>query len=49
MYAMCGGEGVEFGIIELTTFVTPYGCKRQIKLCMSERANRGERDVGIRF
>jgi hypothetical protein len=46
---MCGGEGVEFGIIELTTVVTLYGCKRQIKLCMSERAKRGERGVGIRF
>jgi hypothetical protein len=49
VYAMCGGEGVEFGIIELTTVVTLYGCKRQIKLCMSKRAKRGERGVGIGF
>jgi hypothetical protein len=49
VYAVCGGEGVKFGIIELTTVVTLYGCKRQIKLCMSERAKRGERDIGIEF
>jgi hypothetical protein len=48
-YAMCGGEGVEFGIIELMTVVTLYGCKRKIKLCMSKRAKRGERGVGIKF
>jgi hypothetical protein len=47
--AVCGGEGVEFGIIELTTVVTLYGCKRQIKLCMSECIKIGERGVGIRF
>jgi hypothetical protein len=46
---MCAGEGAEFGIIELTTVVTLYGCKRQIKLCMSECAKRGERGVGIGF
>jgi hypothetical protein len=49
MCAVCGGEGVEFGIIELTTVVILYGCKRQIKLCMSEHAKRGERGVGIGF
>jgi hypothetical protein len=49
VYAMCGSEGVEFGIIELTTVVILYECKRQIKLCMSERAKRGERGVGIGF
>jgi hypothetical protein len=46
---MCDGEEVEFGIIELTAVVTIYGCKRQIKLCMSERAKRGECGVGIGF
>jgi hypothetical protein len=49
MCAVCGSEGVEFGIIELTTIVTLYGRKRQIKLCMNERAKRGERGVGIGF
>jgi hypothetical protein len=49
VYAMCGGEGVEFGTVELTTVVTLYGCKRQIKLCISEHAKRGERGVGIGF
>jgi hypothetical protein len=28
---MRGGEGVEFGIVELTTIVTLYGRKMQIK------------------
>jgi hypothetical protein len=28
VYAMCGGEGVDFAVIELTTIVTPYGRKR---------------------
>jgi hypothetical protein len=32
LYAVCGGEGVEFDIIELTTVDTLYGCKSQIKL-----------------
>jgi hypothetical protein len=49
VYAVCGGEGVEFDIVELTAIVTLYGCKRQIKLCMSEHAKRGKRGVGIRF
>jgi hypothetical protein len=49
VYAVCGGEGVEFGIIELTTIVTLYGCKRQIKLCMSKCSKRGKRGVGIGF
>jgi hypothetical protein len=49
VYAVCVSEGVEFGIIKLMTVVTLYGCKRQIKLCMSERAKRGERNVGIKF
>jgi hypothetical protein len=49
VYAMCGDEGVEFGIIKLTTIVTLYGCKRQIKLCMSEHTKRDECGVGIRI
>jgi hypothetical protein len=49
VYAVCGSEGVEFGIIALMTVVTLYGCKRKIKLCMSERAKRGEHGVGIGF
>jgi hypothetical protein len=49
VYAVCGGEGVEFGIIELTTVVMLYGCKRQVKLCISKRAKRGERGMDIRF
>jgi hypothetical protein len=49
VYVVCGGEGVEFHIVELTTIVTLYGRKRQIKLCMSERTKRGECGVGIRF
>jgi hypothetical protein len=49
VYVLCDGEGVEFGIVELTTIVTLYGRKRQIKLCMSKRAKRGEHGVGIRF
>jgi hypothetical protein len=40
---------VEFGAVELTTFVTLDGRKRQIKVCMSERAKRGEDGVGIKF
>jgi hypothetical protein len=46
---MCGGEGVEFGIVELTAIVTLYERKRQIKLCMSERVKRVECGIGIRF
>jgi hypothetical protein len=46
VYAVRGGEGVEFGIIKLMTVVTLYGCKRQIQLCMSECAKRGKRGVG---
>jgi hypothetical protein len=49
VYAVCVSEGVEFGIIKLMTVVTLYECKRQIKLCMSEGAKRGERNIGIRF
>jgi hypothetical protein len=49
VYAVCGGEGVEFGIVELTIIVTLYGRKWQIKLCMSERVKRGECGVGIRL
>jgi hypothetical protein len=49
VYVVCGGEGVEFSIIELTTVVTLYGYKRHIKLCMSKLAKRDKRDVGIGF
>jgi hypothetical protein len=49
VYAVCGSEGVEFGIIELTTIVTLYGCKMQIKLCISECAKRSEHGVDIGF
>jgi hypothetical protein len=49
VYIVCGSEGVEFGIIELTIVVTLYGRKRQIKLCMSERTKRGKHGVGIGF
>jgi hypothetical protein len=49
VYAVCGGEGVDFGIIELTTVVTLYGCKMQIKLCISECAKTCERGVDIGF
>lgn len=49
MYTVRGGKGVEFGVVELTTVVTLYGRKRQIKLSMGERAKRGERGVSIRF
>jgi hypothetical protein len=49
VYAVCGGERVEFGIIELTTVVTLYRCTRKIKLCMSKCVKRGECGVGIEF
>jgi hypothetical protein len=46
---MCDSERVEFGIIELMTFVRLYGCKRKIKLYISECMKRGKRGIGIRF
>jgi hypothetical protein len=49
MYAMRGGEGVEFVVVELTTFVTLYRRKRQINLCMGESVKRGKHGVGIGF
>jgi hypothetical protein len=49
VYDVRGSEGVEFGVVELTTVITLYGCKRQIKLGMCESVKRGERSVCIRF
>jgi hypothetical protein len=49
VYAVHGREGVEFGIVKLTTVVTLYGCKRKIKLCMSKCMKRGEHCIGIGF
>jgi hypothetical protein len=49
VYAVCGDDGVEFGVVDLTIIVTLYRRKRQIKVSIGEHAKRGERDVSIRF
>jgi hypothetical protein len=49
VYVIRGGEGVEFGVVKLTTIVTMYGRKRQTKLGIDERVKRGNRDVSIGF
>jgi hypothetical protein len=49
VYTVRDGEGVEFCIVELTTIVTLYGCKRQIKLSMDKRAKRSKRGVSFRL
>jgi hypothetical protein len=49
VYALCGGEGVAFGIVKITTVVTLDGRKWKIKLCMSEHTKIGEHGVGIGF
>jgi hypothetical protein len=45
VYAMCGSEGVDFAVIELTTIVALYGRKRQIKLSMGKCAKRSKRQT----
>jgi hypothetical protein len=43
VYAIFSGEGVDFGVVELTIVVTLDGRKRQVKLCMSLHSKRGEK------
>ena len=49
MYAVHGGERVKFGVVELTTVVTLYGRKRQIKLSIGERTQRRKSGVSVRL